>query len=524
MPLAQKISTPNMLAASIVGMVGSGWLLGPLVCANVAGPAAILTWVLAGLMMTVVAATFVQLASKLPTTGGTVRFFQMSYGHFAGFCFSWIAWLAWVAVAPIEAMAALQYVAHYVPGIMTQTASPALTHHGILIAMITMSLISVINNNGVRVYGKVNRIVLAFKLLIPLTTVIVLLSLHMNTGNLTAGGSFLPFGIKSLFAALPFAGVIYCFIGFNPAVQLSAEAQSQRAIPIAIFGAIAVCIVLYTSIQFAFITALPANSITQGWQHVHFTGDVAPFIGLLALFGVVFFIKLLYVDAIVSPLGTGLTQAMATSRMTYAMAENGYFPNAFMKLNANGSPSRAIALNTIVGFIFFMPFPSWQQMVGFLSSGLVLGYVVGPMSLMILADTQPAAFATNKKWQRHGLCLAAFYICNLMIYWSGWHVVSKIATVFVIGYILLFAMMSLSPTTRDRINDLQFKRGAWVIAYMASMTLLSYFGSFGGGQQMVTFGNDFILMAALTSSIYALAWYCAYNTLAPTFELRQAVA
>ena len=172
MAFQKKISTPGLLASSVVGMVGSGWLLGPLAAAKIAGPGAIFSWILAGLLMMVVASTFVTLSTKLPTTGGGVRFFQLSYGHFAGFSFSWIAWLGWVAVTPIEAMASIQYISHFVPNLMTDGPSPVLTHLGLGIAIMIIVLLSILNNFGVKTYSLLNQLMLLVKIAIPILTVV----------------------------------------------------------------------------------------------------------------------------------------------------------------------------------------------------------------------------------------------------------------------------------------------------------------------------------------------------------------
>ena len=134
MGLSKSFNTLVILASSVAGIVGSGWLLGPLVCAKMAGPAAIMTWIMGGFLMMIVAATFVVLTCKNPIAGGTVRYFQLHYGHFAGFSFSWIAWLAWVAVPPIETMALIQYSASYIPHLMTTESVPVLTPLGIIVA------------------------------------------------------------------------------------------------------------------------------------------------------------------------------------------------------------------------------------------------------------------------------------------------------------------------------------------------------------------------------------------------------
>jgi amino acid transporter len=310
----------------------------------------------------------------------------------------------------------------------------------------------------------------------------------------------MPFGLKSIFAALPLAGVIYSFIGFNPAVQLAAEAKNPaRAIPVAIFGALFICMIIYVLVQVAFIGALPAVSLSQGFSAVTFIGDKGPFAGLLTLLGFAFFVKALYVDAVVSPFGTALVQSVATSRITYAMSQNYYFPAYFMQVNKSGTPVYALLLNMFIGLLFFLPFPSWQHMVGFLVSCLVLGYVVGPLSLMALAHKKPHA----KKI--HVLCLLAFIICNFLIYWSSWLIVYKIMILFMIGYILLGVTILKNKGFASR-EKLHFKRGCWVIFYLMGTTLISYWGSFGG-THLIPFGMDFLVIGIFSVVIYTLAYY-----------------
>ena len=216
MTLPKSIKTFTLLASAIAGIIGSGWLLGPFIAAKHAGPAAIICWFIAGVLMIIVSGTFVILTRARPIVGGTVRFFQLSYGHFAGFSFSWIAWLAWIAVSPIETLALIQYSANYIPGLMTGGVHSTLTPLGMLIATGLIALITVINSYGISLYSKVNHIILSFKLLIPAITITLLFSHHFHAANFTAGGGFMPYGIQSIFSALPVAGVIYSFIGFNP--------------------------------------------------------------------------------------------------------------------------------------------------------------------------------------------------------------------------------------------------------------------------------------------------------------------
>lgn len=505
MSLPKSVSTITLLSSAVAGIIGSGWLLSPLATAKIAGPAAILAWIIGGILMMIVASTFVILTRILPVTGGTVRFFQLTHGHFAGFGFSWIAWLAWVAVAPIEMLAIIQYSTNYLPDLMTTGTTRVLTTEGLCVAATGLVIIAIINSLGMKTYARLNHVILAIKLIIPITAAILLLSTHFHMQNFTTEQGFMPFGIKSVLTALPMAGVIYSFIGFNPVVELAAEAKSPReSIPIAIFGALFICMIIYVLVQCAFIAALPASSLQQGWSAIAFAGDAGPFAGLLTLLGFVWFVKALYLDACISPYGTALVQSMSTSRIAYAMSQNGYFPAYFMHANKNGIPIRAIILNTIVGFLFFLPFPSWQHMVGFLVSCLVLGYVVGPLSLMALMQQQSDLFQL-RKIVIHTICLIAFIICNYLIYWSGWQIVFKILILFAIGYMILGVTM-LQRKGFAAHEKLNFKQGAWILPYLFGMGLISYFGSFGGNH-IISFGIDFIVVTIFSIGIYLMAFY-----------------
>lgn len=506
MSLPKSVSTITLLSSAVAGIIGSGWLLSPLACAKIAGPAAIITWLIGGILMMVVASTFVMLTRTTPITGGTVRFFQLTHGHFAGFGFSWIAWLAWVAVAPIEMLAIIQYASNYMPSLMTHGASPVLTLQGSCVAIIGVISISIINSAGMQVYSRLNHFILAFKLIIPISAIIILFTAQFHAANFVAAGGFMPYGIKSIFAALPLAGVIYSFIGFNPVVQLAAESKDpKKGIPVAIFGALFICMIIYTLVQIAFIAALPASSFSNGWRLLSFGHDKGPIAGLLSLFGFAWFVKALYVDAVVSPYGTALVQSMATSRIAYAMSQNAYIPTYFLGTNKKQTPFRAMVLNTIIGLIFLLPFPSWQQMVGFLVSCLVLGYVVGPMSLMVLSRQKPDLFHPFSKKCIHAICITAFIICNLLIYWSGWAIVSKMMILFLVGYITLFFTVWRNKNP-EIIEKLHVKRGSWSILYLIGVLLISYFGSFGGTHK-IPFGLDFGVVAIFSVLIYAIA-YC----------------
>src|ERR1700712_5562302 len=100
----------GLMFVSLGSIIGSGWLLGALDAAQVAGPAAILSWILAAGMLTVLALIHAELGAAYPVAGGTARFPYFAFGTLAGFTAGWSAWLQAVAIAPIEIEASISYV------------------------------------------------------------------------------------------------------------------------------------------------------------------------------------------------------------------------------------------------------------------------------------------------------------------------------------------------------------------------------------------------------------------------------
>ncbi|CAM3564297.1 APC family permease [Paraphotobacterium marinum] len=502
MTTRKNLSSFAIFAASVSGMIGSGWLLGPLSASQVAGPASILTWIIGGALISVVAFCFALLAKNLPTTGGTVRFFQISHGHFAGFCISWITWVAWAAVPTIEAFAVLQCSSSFIPHLWTKGASPHLTEFGIMFGICIVISMAMINIAGNKIFNKTNYIILILKFVIPVGTIFFLFFSH-NEYNLTSNFTeFTPNGWQAVFSALPLAGIIYSFLGFNPAIELSKEVKDpMKAVPKALLLSLLFTTLLYTILQAAFIYALPNNSYANGWSHLTFSGVTAPIQGLLTLLGVTFFVKVLYLESVITPFGTGLVIGATTSRMTCAMSENGYIPKKLSHFNQKGTPVKSIVFNTIIAIIYLFTFSSWKSLVGLLVACLTLGYIVGPLALGLLTAQNKILFKVHHKKYIHALCTIALTICTLIVYWAGWNVVQKIGLLIISGYLILGIMCLLN---RKKMGNLNIIKGSWILVYFLGLCIFSYLGTFGG-MAIIPFGIDVVYISFFSIGIYLLS-------------------
>src|SRR6476619_7422269 len=108
--LHRTVGFQGLMFISLGSIIGSGWLLGALSAAQVAGPASILSWMIAACMLASLALVYAELGATYPVAGGAGCFPYYSHGPIAGFTAGWAAWLQAVFIAPIEVLAVITYV------------------------------------------------------------------------------------------------------------------------------------------------------------------------------------------------------------------------------------------------------------------------------------------------------------------------------------------------------------------------------------------------------------------------------
>lgn len=522
MKLDRRFSPLHLLLLSINGMLGSAWLFAPLYAAKIAGSASIIAWLIGGAATALIALTFAELSVMLPVAGGTAQIPQLSHGTFTSFMLSWLAWLSALTMAPIEVQAVLQYASTYFTSLVHPVNGvPVLTNIGLCWATLIMLGLCVVNIASFKGFIRFNFGLFAFKAIVIVLVVMTLIQTQFhpsNFANLNVG--FSGENWQAILSAVATGGIAFAFTGFKHGVELAGEAKKLRiAIPLATVGSVVCCLLLYLGLQVAFIGALDPGYLAHGWRHLSFSGDVGPFAGLAAGLGLFWLLKLLYVDAAVSPLGAGLIYVTSTARILYAMSKIGYFPQFLTKLNKQHFPIAAILLNFIIGMLLFLPLPGWQSMVGFLVSGMVISYAMGPIALLCLRRELVNQPRTFKIPAANFLCLIAFYCCNLISYWTGWDTLYKLAIAMLIG-LGFFAAAVIRGTISA--NNLGLRSAMWVVPYFAGLISISYLGAFGG-KNIIPFGWDFLVIALFSAAILYLAVANRATVCEKQFALMEAV-
>ncbi|MGH3412095.1 MAG: APC family permease [Marmoricola sp.] len=527
--LKKDFGTVGLLFTAIGSIIGSGWLFSSLHGAEQAGPAAIITWIVGTIMFALIAISYAELGVMFPRSGGVARYPHYAWGSFASYSMGWVTWLACAAVASVEVSAVLTYATSYLPWMENDDAT--LTGWGILIAIGMMALFVVINYFGVRWFARINNVLVWWKLGMIALVIIAVWVTEFHGGNFSLttsdGSGFAPYGMSAAFEAIPAAGVAFSFLGWRQGIELAGETNNpRRNVPLTVIGSVVICGILYILLQVVFIGAQdPAALAKHGWADVGSliqtgtsAGNFSPLATLATVLGLGWLASLLYADAFISPGDTGLIYTSVTARMSYAMGRNRNAPRVLAHVNENGVPWPSLILAWVVGCIFFLPFPSWQALVGIVTSLTVLSFGSGCIALLTFRKQIPNQERRYRQGGAWIIAPLALLSTNLIMYWSGWDQVWKMMLAVVLGYVLL-VFFQLSDR-KKRAPKLDIAHGWWVLVWFAGITLVSYLGSYAGyscpaGQPdcgteagVYGFNGGIIANVILTIVVLAVAWYC----------------
>jgi amino acid transporter len=504
--------------ASETSIIGSGWLFGALYAAQAAGTAALLGWIIGGIAVAILALVHAELGGMYPVSGGTARFPHFAYGSVAGISFGFFSWVQAITVAPVECYAVFTYLSYYWHG--AYTPGGTISAAGVWASVALMAVFTAVNFLAMRLFNRVNAAITWWKVAIPVLAIIVLL-FKFHGSNFDAGGGFMPYGAKALFGAIPSAGIIFAYLGFEQADQLAGEIKNpQRNLPRAIILAVTIGIAIYVMLQVAFIGALPASQLTHGFAGINNAEILrGPFAGLAGLVGLGWLATLLRIDAFISPSGTGLIYVTSTSRVSYGLARNRYFPQIFQTVDARGVPWVSLLLAFVAGIFFLLPFPSWQSLVGLVTAASVLMYAGAPLSMGAFRRTVPDADRPYRLPWAPVLAPVAFIVANLIIYWEGLTVLWKLGVVVVIGYVLIGVSMAFDP----KRPPLDWRSAQWLPVYLIGMGIISWQGQYSGESSTapplntghIPFWWDMVIVIAFSLAIY----YWAMATRLPREEM-----
>ncbi|MGA2835849.1 MAG: APC family permease [Acidimicrobiales bacterium] len=488
--LRRDVGFFGLLWISAGTTLGSGWLFGAFVALTIAGPAALIGWLLAALFMTPIALVYAELGAMFPESGGPGRFAHHAFGSLAGATFGWFAYVQAATIAPIEVLAAIEYLStnSWATGLYNADRG-TLSASGYVVAAVLMGVFVTLNLLGIRLLSRANSAITVFKLAIPSLTAVALIVAGFHLHNFTAAGGFFVHGgagpTQAVLSAITAGGIAFALMGFEGALEVGGEStHPQRDLPRAVFGAFVGCTVIYIAVQVAFIGALPPALLAHysSWTQLATDPQLsrAPFFVLSSLIGLVWLAWIMRVDAVVSPSGTGLLYLTGASRLSFGLSRDGYVPKLFLVEDERSDvPFWGVIMSGVLGLLFLLPFPSWGKLVSVVTGAVVLMYAAAPLALGSLRRTRPGADRPYRLPAAGLLAPTSFVFATFIAYWSGWQTISTLMIALLLGYGLMGAARSFHLDLEP--PRIEWASARWLFPYLIGLSVVSYLGDFGTG-------------------------------------------
>lgn len=330
------------------GVIGAGLFVGSGAVINQTGPAAVLSYLLAGTLVVFVMRMLGEMAVANPSTGSFADYARLSLGNWAGFTTGWLYWWFWVIVLAIEAVAGAEIIQRWFD-IPIWATSLAL-----------MVLLTLTNLASVRAYGEFEfwfasikvAAIIAFVCL-GLAYVLGLTGGEGGAGQLSGEGGFAPEGLGMVLTGVVI--VIFAFVGAEIATIAAAESdEPKRAVSQATNSVIGRVLVFYVLSVFLIVCIVPWDSTQLG---------ESPFVAALDIIGIsgaADVMNAIVLTAVLSCLNSGLYVA---SRMMFALAHRGDAPQWTVQINSRDVPARAILLATSVGYVSVIAAALWPETI-----------------------------------------------------------------------------------------------------------------------------------------------------------------
>jgi GABA permease len=331
-----------MTMIALGGVIGAGLFVGSGVVIKAAGPAAVLSFVITGLLVVLVMRMLGEMAVALPAVGSFYEYARLAWsdrpalGELAGFLTGWMYWYFWVIVVALEAVAGAGLIRFWLPNAPAWFVSLAL-----LLSLTLTNLVSVKSFGefefwfaSIKVAAIVGFLVLAGVYVLGLWP-----GVAPSVVNLTAHGGFAPNGVLPILTGAVAATGFY--FGAEIVTIAAAEAaEPAKAVARATNWVVTRVLFFYVGSILLVVCLVPWNS----------AGIVTPYVSALNAMGIPAAAQIMnavVLTAVLSALNSGL---YASSRMLFALTLRGDAPEGLAKLNRHGVPARAILLGTLFGY------------------------------------------------------------------------------------------------------------------------------------------------------------------------------
>ncbi|MBB5068382.1 amino acid permease [Saccharopolyspora gloriosae] len=386
--LQRTLGLWQLTAIGVGGIIGAGvFSLAGAVAHGKAGPAVLISFLIAGIASAAAAFSYAEFAGMIPKAGSAYTYGYAVLGEVVGWLIGWDLLLEYTAIASVVAIGISGYFNELLgflhidlplwmvgaPGTEGGDAPPG-SYKVNLFAMLLCLLIAFVLNQGMKSAAKFETALVYLKVGVVLLVVIVG-AFHINAGNYTP---FFPFGIGG--AVTGAATVFFAVFGYDAMSTAAEESKdSQKHMPKAILYSLIISMVLYVLACLVLTGMIPYQQISEESAFATAFADVGlPVVGAIIAVG-----------AILGILTVLFTFMLGATRVGFAMSRDGLLPKWFSRTHpVRKVPSRFTWLIGIVSAVFAGLLPI-EEAAELTNIGILLAFVVVCAAVIVLRYKRP---------------------------------------------------------------------------------------------------------------------------------------
>ena len=411
--LKHGLSNRHIQLIALGGSIGTGLFLGISQTIQLAGPAVILGYAIAGLIAFFMMRQLGEMVVEEPVSGSFSFFAYKYWSPFAGFMSGWNYWVLNILVCMAELSAIGLYVQYWWPEIPTWVS-----------ALGFFILINMINLTHVKVFGEMEFLFSIIKILAIIGMIgfgaYLLASGHAgetaSVSNLWALGGFFPNGISGLVMAM--AIIMFSFGGIELVGITAAEAKDPtKTIPKAVNQIVYRVLLFYICTIFILLSLYPWNQIAEGGS---------PFVLIFDSLGSQSVATILNFVVLTAAISVYNGTSYGTSRMLLGLSEQGNAPRFLSKINQRGIPYTAILTSAVVTLIcvilnYMFPEKAFKLLMSLVVSAIVINWMVLSLTHLkfkqrMLQLKKISIFPSIAYPLTNYICVL-FMLCILVIMW-----------------------------------------------------------------------------------------------------------
>ncbi|MEU9344032.1 amino acid permease [Streptomyces sp. NPDC048278] len=429
--LDRSLGLVQLTAIGVGGIIGAGiFTLAGTVANETAGPAVLVSFLIAGVASACAALSYAEFAGLIPKAGSAYTYGYAVLGEFAGWFIGWDLLLEYTAIVAVVAIGISGYFSFLVeemganlPHWMLGAPGTGDGHRVDLFAALLCLLIAYLLNLGIRSAARFETIVVVLKVLVVLLVIAVGV-FHINTSNYHP---FFPFGISGAFTGA--ATVFFAVFGYDAMSTAAEESKdAQRHMPKAIIYSLAISMVLYVA----------ACLVLTGMQNYKEIDPESGFSTAFKSVGLSGLADVIAVGAIIGILTVMFTFMLGVTRVWFSMSRDGLLPGWFAKTHPTRHvPTRVTWIVGVASALLagFVPIGEAAELTNI---GILLAFVVVCTAVIVLRYRQPELPRTFRTpWMPFVPALGVVFSIWLITFlkWETW---VRFAVWFVIGCVIYF--------------------------------------------------------------------------------------